>query len=248
MVSIFDEGLLTTVSAPPGMGKTDFVQLLCYLALRHGYDVLSNIQLDMIGSITEIIVFENKMKNDGNFTLGDGLKELKKSSEVIKLLKHYHLVRNDLEFLNEAIKYKKSVLILDEVNLFSTSKRGMSPDTIMFEMFISAIRKFYCSLIFVIQRYKNFLPMIRELSFCNITKITKQEAMFELYPINKVFTIINIPKSPLRFQTHGFSGWDFVIDWFKLFSDIKNLEDAKVISFLKKESQNGFVKYIRKDI
>jgi len=248
MVSIFDEGSLTTVSGVMGGGKSDFTNLLCFLALHQDVHIISNLELDIEKTIAEIEVFLTKMQGNGKLNIKDLKSDIKK---ITNMLKRYHIVHNDIEFLKEVIKERRNasnhgfVLILDEANLFSTSKRALNFDAILFEMFISAIRKFYCSMIVVIQRYSNFLPLIRELSFCNISKVTKTEALFEVYPINKVFTVVNIPKSPICFYTHGFSGFQFKLDWFRLINDLKDLPDVEVMDFLKKQAKNDFCNYIR---
>lgn len=247
MVSIYNEGSLTTISGNMGSGKSDFSNLLSYIALKKGYHILSNIHLDVKNTIAELIVFESKLNSDDKLNLGLALKKVEHHKEINDMIKRYHVVHNDIEFLTEVIKHDKNVLILDETNLFYTSKRALTNDAILFEMFISAIRKFYCSMILVIQRYGNFPPMARELSFCNISKVTLKESLFEIYPVGKCFTVVNIPKSPIRFETHSFSGFDFLLDWYKLISDIKNLSDNEVLSFLKKHAKTNFVKYMYLD-
>lgn len=248
MVSIFDEGSLTTVSGIMGGGKSDFTNLLCCLALRQDIHIISNLELDVERTVAELEVFLKRYEGDGKLNIKDLTKDVHR---ICRMLKNYHIVHNDIEFLKEIVKNSKGieyhgfVLVLDETNLFSTSKQAMKPDAIMFEMFMSAIRKFYCSMILVIQRYSNFLPFIRELSFCNISKVTKTEALFEVYPVNKVFTVVNIPKSPIRFYTHGFSGFEFRLNWFKLINDLKDLPDQDVLKFLRKHAKSDFYTYLR---
>jgi hypothetical protein len=245
MVSIFQEGSLTTVSGNMGSGKSDFSNMLSYLALKQGYHILSNIHLDYDNSVKELIKFESEFLNSEDIkNLLTGIRLVKNHKSIDDMLKRYHVIHNDIEFLCEVIKHKKNILILDETNLFYTSKRALTNDAVLFEMFISTIRKFYCSMILVIQRYGNFPPMARELSFCNISKITIKEGLFEIYPVGKCFTVVNIPKSPIRFETHSFSGFDFLLDWYKLISDIKNLSDNEVLSFLKKHAKTNFIQYM----
>lgn len=245
-MSLFDEGNLTTISGTMGAGKTDFSLLLMYIAMKQGYHVLGNTKLDMKKSIIAITKFEQKNYKSKNVSanLMLGLKLLKNPKKITKLLKNYHVVHNDVEFLKEVIKHKKNILLLDETNLFSTSKRAMVMDAVTFEMVISCIRKFYCSMIVVIQRYNNFLPLIRELSFCNINKVVKKQAIIELYPINKVVTVVNIPKSPICFETHSFAGFDFLLSWQKLVSELKNLTDADTLKFLRKHAKINFAEFI----
>lgn len=248
-MSMFDEGNLTTISGTMGSGKTDFSLLLMYIALIQGYHVLSNTTLDMKKCIIEIAKFEQKnYKSDSvPSNLLSGLKILKNPKKITKLLKNYHVVHNDIEFLKEVIKHKKNILLLDETNLFSTSKRATTFDAVLFELVISCIRKFYSSMILIIQRYNNFLPLIRELSFCNINKVVKKQAIIELYPINKVVSVVNIPKSPICFETHSFAGFDFLLDWYKLVSELKNLTDTDTLKFLKKQAKTNFAEFIRYD-
>jgi len=246
---MFDEGNLTTISGTMGSGKTDFSLLFMFIAMKQGFHVLSNTKLDMKKSIIEIAKFEqmNYKSDSVSSNLMSGLKLLKNPKKITKLLKNYHVVHNDIEFLKEVIKHKKNILLLDETNLFSTSKRATTFDAVLFELVISCIRKFYSSMILVIQRYNNFLPLIRELSFCNINKVVKKQAIIELYPINKVVTVINIPKSPICFETHSFAGFDFLLDWYKLVSELKNLTDTDTLKFLKKHAKTNFVQFMRYD-
>lgn len=248
-MSMFSEGNLTTISGTMGSGKTDFSLLLMFIALKQGYHVLSNTNLDLKRTIIDMTKYEcRNYKSDGvslNLTLG--LKILKNPKKINKLLKNYHVVHNDIEFLKEVIKHKKNILLLDETNLFSTSKRATTFDAVLFELVISCIRKFYSSMFLIIQRYNNFLPLIRELSFCNINKVVKKQAIIELYPINKVVTVVNIPKSPICFETHSFAGFDFLLDWYKLVSELKNLTDTDTLKFLKKQAKMNFVEFMRYD-
>lgn len=230
-MSFYDEGNLTTISGTMGVGKTDYAFLLSYVAMRQGVTVLGNMQLDVEKSIVGIAKLE-------------GLNVIRDRKKILKFLNNYIVIHNDIELLKECIKHKKNLLVLDEANLFSTSKRAMTIDAITFELIISCIRKFYCSLILIIQRYANFLPMIRELSFLNISKVSKPVAIFEVFPINKVVTLENICKSPICFQTHSFSGFDFLLNWYRLVSDLKNLSDEEALKFLKKHSRNNFTNYI----
>lgn len=248
-MSLFDEGNLTTISGTMGSGKTDFSLLIMYIAMKQGFHVLGNTKLDMKKTIIEIAKFEQKNYNSDNVSsnLLTGLKILKNPIKITKLLSNYHVVHNDVEFLKEVIKHRKNILLLDETNLFSTSKRATTFDAVLFELVISCIRKFYSSMILVIQRYNNFLPLIRELSFCNINKVVKKQAIIELYPINKVVTVVNIPKSPICFETHSFAGFDFLIDWYKLVSELKNLTDTETLKFLRKHAKTNFAQFIRYD-
>lgn len=248
-MSMFGEGNLTTISGTMGSGKTDFSLLLMYIALKQGYYVLSNTKLDMKKCIIEIAKFEQKNHNSDSVSsnLLTGLKVFKNPKKITKLLKNYHVIHNDIEFLQEVIRHKKNILLLDETNLFSTSKRATTFDAVLFELVISCIRKFYSSMFLIIQRYNNFLPLIRELSFCNINKVVKKQAIIELYPINKVVTVVNIPKSPICFETHSFAGFDFLLDWYKLVSELKNLTDADTLKFLRKHAKSNFAEFIRYD-
>lgn len=231
MSTFFEEGNLVTISAAMGCGKTDFSLLLTYIAMKQGCRVLGNIELDVEKSIVAIARFEN-------------LNVIHDRKKIIKFLSNYVIIHNDVELLKECIKHKKNLIILDEANLFSTSKRAMTIDAVTFELIISCIRKFYASMILVIQRYANFLPMVRELSFLNISKVSKPVAILEIFPINKVATLENIPKSPICFQTHGFSGMDFLINWYRLVSDLKNLSDEEALKFLRKHARNNFLNYL----
>lgn len=246
---MFNEGNLTTISGTMGSGKTDFSLLLMYIALKQGYHVLSNTKLDMKKTIIAIAKFEQKnLKSEStSCNLLSGLKAFKNPKKITKLLNNYHVIHNDIEFLKEVIKHKKNILLLDETNLFTTSKRANTFDAVLFELIISCIRKFYSSMILIIQRYNNFLPLIRELSFCNMNKVVKKEAIIELYPINKVVTVVNIPKSPICFETHSFAGFDFLLDWYKLVSALKNLSDTDTLKFLKKQAKTNFAEFMRYD-
>lgn len=246
-MTMFSEGNLTTISGTMGSGKTDFSLLLMYIAMKQGFHVLGNTKLDMKKTIIEIAKFEQKNYKSDSIpsNLLSGLKVLKNPVKITKLLKNYHVIHNDIEFLKEVIKHKKNILLLDETNLFSTSKRATTFDAVLFELVISCIRKFYSSMILIIQRYNNFLPLIRELSFCNINKVVKKQAIIELYPVNKVVTVVNIPKSPIIFETHSFAGFDFLLDWYKLVSELKNLTDKETLSFLRKQSKSNFAQFIR---
>jgi len=135
MVSIFDEGSLTTVSGVMGGGKSDFTNLLCFLALHQDMHILSNLELDVEKTVREMEVFIKTFQGDGKLDI----KSLKSDMKVIKrMLQRYHIIHNDTEFLKEVIKERRTaenhgfVLILDEANLFSSSKRSLNFDAILF--------------------------------------------------------------------------------------------------------------------
>lgn len=123
----------------------------------------------------------------------------------------YRHIASDRDYLTYRAELEGPItLILDEANLFQSSKRATQDSAHFLEQLTSIIGHFKTSMIYVIQRRKNLLPFLRELSVCEIEKLSKKVAYMKYKGL--IFTLKNIPSCRslgVEYQRESFASWKF---------------------------------------
>jgi len=159
-------------------------------------------------------------------------------------------IASDRDYLTYRAELEGPItLILDEANLFQSSKRATQDSAHFLEQLTSIIGHFKTSMIYVIQRRKNLLPFLRELSICEIEKLSKKVAFMKFKGL--VFNLKNIPSCRVLgvdYQRESFASWKFETDLEEINHYIASnqMEYEDLIKFLDYH-QPEFEKYLLED-
>ncbi len=144
----------------------------------------------------------------------------------------YRPCYSDVQFFNRYLELGEDIFfVLDETNLFQSSKNAKGEQEKQLEMFVSLIRHFRASLVFIIQRRRNFMPMLREQSWYEFKKHEKK--VMEIYNIKgQSDSYTDIPPCEdfgVEFETYSFATFEFKLDLKDLVKDLagKSTKQAK---------------------
>ncbi len=235
-MSVFDPSNLLLIYGRMGSGKTDITNLL------------SGIIRLVKGQARPMIVETNK-------GLEIALEPVENNSKGHHILSNinirkgleYHHIASDRDFLTLRSQLEGPIsLILDEANLIQSSKRAMTDPAHFLEQLTSIIGHFKTSMIYVIQRKKNYLPFLREMATGEIEKLTKKVAYFKYngftFPVRSINSCRLLG---IEYQRESFASWQFEtnLEAINHYIAKNQMEYEDVIRFLNYHSPD-FEKYL----